>query len=243
MYLDLMVRVLLGTIYGDRSLDPPAPFVTPDMILNGKFWPEKAHTMIGYKRLTNIKECFESVIKDKIEGDLIETGVWRGGACIFMNAINKAYNEKRTIFVADSFEGLPKPDGTYEADKDDKHYTKDELAISVERVRQNFKAYGLLDENVFFIKGFFKDTLHKAPIRKLAILRLDGDMYQSTIEALNSLYHKVSIGGYVIIDDYKLKPCRKAVTDFRKKYNITEVIREIDQDGVYWRVTEQINKD
>ena len=159
-----------------------------------------------------------------------------------MNGINKFYNENRTIFVADSFEGLPKPDDKYSEDKDDKHHTKADLSVSLREVKNNFASYGLLDENVQFIKGFFKDTLHKAPIEKLAILRLDGDMYSSTIQALDALYHKVSIGGYVIIDDYKLAACKQAVHDFRDKYGIVDVIREIDQDGVYWRVTETIIK-
>jgi hypothetical protein len=92
-----------------------------------------------------------------------------------------------------------------------------------------------LDDNVVFIKGFFENTIPNAPIDKLSILRLDGDMYSSTIQCLNSLYDKVSIGGYIIVDDWCLLNCRKAVNDFRKTRNITDRIIEIDGIGVFWK--------
>ncbi len=79
--------------------------------LEGRIWPRYAETMIGLKRLDNIQFCIESVLSNNIQGDLIEVGVWRGGASIFMKAVlaaNRAID--RRVFVADSFEGLPKPD-------------------------------------------------------------------------------------------------------------------------------------
>ena len=188
----------------------------------GRIWPGYADTMIGLKRLDNLQFCIEKTINDKIEGDLIETGAWRGGACILMRAVLAAYGIKdRKVFVADSFEGLPKPDtDKYPKDKGDKHYIHDFLAISQEDVENNFKRYGLLDKQVVFLKGWFKDTLPNAPIEKLSILRLDGDMYGSTIESLENLYPKLSKGGFCIIDDYALAGCRSAVDDYRKKYQI-----------------------
>jgi len=107
----------------------------------------------------------------------------------------------------------------------------------LEEVRENFKRYDLLDDNVVFIKGFFETSIPSAPIDKLAILRLDGDMYSSTIQVLNALYDKVSTGGYIIVDDWCLHNCRAAVNDFRKSRNITDEILEIDGIGVFWRKT------
>ena len=210
----------------------------PDDRMNGKDWPLHAESMIGYKRLSNVQDCVISVINNKVEGDLIETGVWRGGTVILMRAILKAFQvTDRIVWAADSFEGLPKPDPEkYRADKDDKFYTFNELKVSLEMVKENFKKYDLLDEQVQFLKGWFKDTLPAAPIKKLAVLRLDGDMYESTMDALVNLYPKLSAGGYIIIDDWgSVEGCRLAVQDYRKENNIVEDIIPIDSDGVYWQ--------
>ncbi len=108
--------------------------------------------------------------------------------------------------------------------------------MSEEEVRANFERYGLLDEQVRFLKGFFQDTLADAPIEQLAVVRLDGDMYESTIVALDALYPKLSVGGYLIVDDWGAVPgCRQAVEDYRRDHGITEPIVEIDWTGVYWQ--------
>lgn len=204
----------------------------------GKLFPQYAETMIGLKRLNNIEFCAEKVIKDGIEGDFIETGVWRGGACILMRGILAAYEVKnRKVFVADSFQGLPPPDSEkYPVDKGDTNYTLRYLAISEQEVRRNFEKYGLLDEQVVFLRGWFRDTLPTAPIEKLSIIRLDGDMYGSTMDALNNLYPKLVKGGFCIIDDYGGgEPCKKAVDDYRAAHEIISEIQEIDWSGRYWR--------
>lgn len=203
----------------------------------GRDWPADAETMIGMKRLANIRHCVESVLADGVPGDLIETGSWRGGATIYMRAILKAHGvTDRTVWVADSFAGLPKHDGRYAADAGDQHHTRDELAIGVEEVRDNFRRYDLLDDQVRFLVGWFSETLPSAPVERLAVLRLDGDMYASTMDALDALYDKLSPGGYVIVDDYGAVPgCAQAITDFRAARGITDEIETIDWAGVFWR--------
>jgi O-methyltransferase len=109
------------------------------------------------------------------------------------------------------------------------------LACSQEQVEENFRRYRLLDGQVRFLKGWFKDTLPNAPVGRLAILRLDGDMYESTIQALDALYDKLSPGGFVIVDDYHLQPCAQAIHDFREARGIGDEIRDIDGMGAYWR--------
>lgn len=207
--------------------------------LIGVDWPVNADSMIGLKRMDNIEFCVNDTIKNNIPGDLIETGVWRGGSVIFMRALLKAAGvTDKTVWVADSFEGLPKPDEKkYAADKGDNHFMfSDTLAISIDQVKYNFEKYGLLDGQVKFLKGWFKDTLPAAPIEKLSVLRLDGDMYESTINALDSLYPKLSVGGYCIIDDFGVVPgCKLAVMDYRKQHNITEEIIDIDGSGSFWK--------
>lgn len=205
-------------------------------------------TMIGRPRLDNLQFCVEDVIRNKVPGDMIETGVWRGGATIFMRAILKAHGvTDRTVWVADSFEGLPDLSDkktTYEMDATTDVKTMNDggpldlaLAVSLDKVKQNFEKFGLLDDQVRFLKGWFCDTLPAAPIERLSVLRLDGDMYESTMDALNALYHKVSVGGYVIVDDYNSWPhCRQAVDDFREKHDISDPMITIDEAGIYWQV-------
>ena len=110
------------------------------------------------------------------------------------------------------------------------------LQVSADQVRDNFDRYGLLDERVRFLEGWFADTLSTAPIERLAILRLDGDLYESTMDAFTALYPKLSVGGYVLVDDYGAwEPCRKAVDDYRAAHNITDEITPIDWTGIHWR--------
>lgn len=205
--------------------------------IDGQIWPGYADTMIGLKRLDNLQHCVETVLRENIEGDLIETGVWRGGACIFMRAVLVAFGiVDRKVFVADSFEGLPKPDAEkYPSDKGDRHHIHTYLAVSQEEVENNFRRYHLLDKQVVFLKGWFKDTLPQAPVDKLSILRLDGDMYSSTMDALENLYPKLSEGGFCIIDDYALSGCKSAVDDYRAKNAINSELKKIDWSGHYWR--------
>ncbi len=204
--------------------------------LEGLDWPDRAHTMIGLKRLNNLHNSLDYIRENKIEGDFIETGVWRGGASIYIKYYNDFYNMNRKVFVADSFQGLPAPDlDKYPQDTNDTHHTFDFLKVSLEEVKSNFKSYNALDENVFFLKGWFSDTLtNNEQIKKLAILRFDGDMYGSTMDVLENLYHKLNKNGIVIIDDYCLKNCVTAVTDFRNKYGIADELKVIDKCGVYW---------
>ena len=235
MYLNLLKKCLLDDIYKVQKNLANNSLASDNDIENGMHWPERAHTMIGRKRMENIRYCLQNVLENDIEGDVIETGVWRGGACIFMKGILRTYNSSKKVFVADSFEGLPPPDPKYPADRRDNHHTIKILAVSLEEVTQNFKRYDLLDENVIFIKGFFETSIPKAPINKLSILRLDGDMYSSTIQVLESVYYKVSVGGYIIVDDWCLPNCRRAVIDFRTSRKIVDEIIEIDGVGVFWK--------
>ena len=235
-----LVRRALGkakkVLAGD---DSQTPAVTAQQLrLEGRDWPMLAHTMIGLKRMENLQFCLEDVIKKGVPGDVIETGVWRGGATIFMRGILKAYGVKdRRVWVADSFEGLPPPDAEkYPDDAGDPHHTLTFLRISLEQVKANFERYGLLDDQVRFLKGWFKDTLSSAPIERLAVARLDGDMYESTMDALTPLYPKLSPGGYLIVDDYGAVPaCRRAVEDYRQAHGIKEPIQDIDGLGVFWQ--------
>jgi O-methyltransferase len=201
----------------------------------GLDWPMIGYTMTGLRRLDNLQECVERVLADGIPGDLAETGVWRGGSVIFMRALLRVHGvTDRTVWAADSFQGMPRPKSENDGlDLSQLAY----LNVSLEEVQANVARFGQLDDQVRFIKGWFADTLPNAPIQRLALLRLDGDLYSSTMDALNALYHKLAPGGFVIVDDYHSWPsCHRAVSEFRAAHGITAPIQEIDGSGVFWRL-------
>jgi O-methyltransferase len=239
LYLDLVKRALTNAIYRDRRYAPDGRLLEYEDELRdtGADWPAVAHTMIGMRRLDNLQHCVETALAERVPGDLIETGVWRGGATVLMRAVLAARGDTgRTVWVADSFEGLPPPDARYPADAGDTHHAIDYLRVSEEDVRETFRRYGLLDAQVRFLKGWFRDTLPSAPIERLAVLRLDGDMYASTMDALDALYPRLSPGGFAIVDDYGAIPaCRQATDDYRSRHGVSERLEAIDWTGVYWR--------
>lgn len=192
---------------------------------------EKRLTLLPWSALEHLHHVIKDTIQQGVEGDFIETGVWKGGACILAKAVYNELDSTRKVYVADSFEGLPAPDlVNYPQDAGDTHYLDPMLSVSLEQVKSNFKQFNLLDENVIFVKGWFKDTMPTLDIEKISILRLDGDMYESTIQVLESLYSKLSVGGYCIIDDYYHPRCAQAVHDFRNQNNITSPIIKVDND-------------
>jgi O-methyltransferase len=205
----------------------------------GLDWPAEAETMIGMQRLTSLQKSVETVLAEDVPGDLIECGVWRGGACILMRAVLAAYGDTtRNVWLADSFQGVPRSDPVnYKADRGIRaDFAAGILGVSETEVRANFERYGLLDEQVRFLPGWFKDTLQDAPIDRISVLRLDGDLYESTIQALDALYPRLSPGGFCIVDDYHaVKACAQAVTDYRAAHGVSAEIVDIDGTGVLWR--------
>jgi O-methyltransferase len=259
-YLALLRDVLLGAHHA-----PDTPEAR-DHLDNGRGWVEPALTMVGRKRLLDLERCIRAVVDDAVPGDFAETGVWRGGACIYARAClaviatkpcwkeaqadygtmqcgrdytcldcaTKEYtNDARKVWVCDSFRGLP------EASADPREggffCRGDRLAVSADDVKRHFASLGLLDERVRFVEGWFRDSL-PGPIEKLAVLRLDGDLYSSTRDALRALYPRLSPGGFCIVDDYgAVEPCRTAVDEYRSTHGITEPMEQVDWTCWRWR--------
>lgn len=192
-------------------------------------------SMIGRSRMDNLQMAIEAILADGVPGDIVECGVWRGGAMAFAKGVLDAYGDPRSVWLADSFQGLPAPG--HAADTVDLRTTKyPMLAIPESRVRTLFERLGLLDDRVRFVPGWFDETLPTAPIDQIAVLRLDADYYASTITALDALYTKVGLGGFIIIDDYGvLEPAKQAVDQFRADHGISAPLVDIDGAGVYWR--------
>lgn len=238
-YLDLMEKVLTGEI----TADPPIKLFGNDAFdrqkrLRGLDWPQNAKSMIGAMRMHNVRHLVELAIVEGLPGDIVETGVWRGGASIMAKAVIEAYGDRhRKVYLADSFEGLPPPNAEKYPQDAQLHLEQySDLAVSEEQVRANFAEMGLLDSRVITVKGWFRDTMPTFPVKTIAVLRLDGDLYESTIDPLNHLFDKVSPGGWVIIDDYDcFDACKAAAHDFLSARGLKPDIKHIDGVGAFFR--------
>ena len=235
-YKELVANVI-GVLGGDE-VNPAALGYNSAVRDAGWDWPSRSLTMIGRKRLRNFRTCIESVLDDGVCGDIVEAGVWRGGASILARAVLAAHGvEDRKVFLADSFAGLPAPDpARYPADEASKLHLFNELAVSRAEVERNFGQFDLLDSQVAFVEGWFRDTMPNFPAQRVAVLRLDGDMYESTIDPLRHLWDRIPPGGWVIVDDYHVVPSsRQATHDFLDDRRIAVQVNEIDGSGVFFQ--------
>jgi O-methyltransferase len=232
------LSLLMGCLTRELFLDQDEPGVDPAVRAEGRDWPPTAETMVGRARLEHVVSAARTVIDEGIPGDFAECGIWRGGVVALMRAALDAYGDStRHVWGADSFDGLPPPDpARYPADEGYDWSAVDALKVTADDVRANLARYGLLDARVHLLEGWFEDTLPSAPIDRLAVLRVDADLYQSTMDVLTALEPKVSAGGFVIIDDYNgWEPCRQAVDDYRASSGIDAPLEPVDWVAVAWR--------
>jgi O-methyltransferase len=196
------------------------------------------YSMCAYNEIKQTQDLLVDVINNNIEGSLVETGVWRGGIGMWMQAILKYYNVRKDIWLFDMFGLFPEP--IHEKDKYINNIIKFLFANppTVDDVRNNFRKMDLLDSNIKFVVGEFKNTVPVSKINNIALLRLDGDHYDSTMIVLENYYWNISKGGYCIIDDYNNEhiACRNAVDEFRLKHSINNKIIDTHGGSVYWQI-------
>jgi hypothetical protein len=234
--VDVQSRFFNGEFITDEEVDRVNTITPTHRLIN---WGENNRlTLLPWTALEHLHYAIKDTVERGVEGDFIETGVWAGGACILAKSIYNEVDPHRKVYAADSFRGLPKPDPKYPQDNGDRHYLDPMLSVSKEQVIENFNKFGLVDDNLIFVEGWFKDTMPNLNVEKLSIIRLDGDMYESTIQVLDALYNKLSIGGYLIIDDFHHNGCAAAIQDFRNKHGITNPIKKVDSNPLnevhYW---------
>jgi O-methyltransferase len=186
------------------------------------------------------KELFDMPLRhfeniDKIEGDIVECGVWRGGYLIFLSHL---FSDKK-IWACDSYEGFQPLDRVNYKFKGERHTpsfthgAKGPLAISLEEVKNNFKNYGLDEDRIKYLKGFVNETLPSSGIEKISLLRVDVDAYSATLEVLDNLYSKVQFGGYIIFDDLNLTESYEAVKYFLNRENLPLEVYNPYTDELY----------
>jgi hypothetical protein len=154
---------------------------------------------------------------NKIKGEIVECGVWRGGFSIFLSYLFP----KRKIWVCDSFQGFqPLSNARYEfgGERHTSAYTDSHIGpigISLEEVQSHFETYGFgNDKRINYLPGFVKDSLPNSEIGNIALLRIDVDAYSATLEVLEELYDRVQPGGYIIFDDSCLTETIEAMKTF-----------------------------
>lgn len=247
-YLELGIMSLTGSLMDKAgSLQCDGKTLEPyndEKREGGDDWPPYSETMVGRKRLQNIRTTLEDVVKNEVPGDFVETGAWRGGVGIFAKMVLdvRGQGHCRKVHLFDAWEALP-----YGSDA-----RAGLLAVKEEEVRQNFVKYNVLDDNVALHKGLFKDTLpsfrkeHHGDT-KIAVLRIDGNFLDSHQDSFYYLYDMLSVGGYVIIDDYYngTPQSEAAVTwaEFQKDQGFAESLITIDHHGAYFKKTKEVAVD
>jgi O-methyltransferase len=234
-YIDLIKRTITNYTYlgGDYSLESFRS-VTHYDVPNAQWKIEplaRPTTLLTRNQLDLIERCVVSLQERGVPGDFIEAGVWRGGVIILLRALLNAYGiAGRKVFAADSFAGIPK---NARAVGDPVDQWRDRWIASLEDVQQNIKRFGLLDDRIKFVPGFFADTLKGLANETFALMRLDSDSYDSVEESLVYLYPLLSSGGIVIIDDWHLVGCKQAVLNYRDRHNISAELKTFDGNA-YW---------
>ena len=249
-YLEVLLNFVSAISLGNAefSVEPvlqKKPRVVPfdaTRRAGGTDWTYFGMTMTGSARLHLLLSLLRKVFESDVAGVFVETGVWRGGSSILAQGAVMAYNQShRHIVVCDSFRGLPPGKN--------KHHVGDVgwdmtsyLEVSDLEVASNFQKFNLLAPNVIFAKGFFNYSMPilRSQIQNISILRLDGDMYKSTVDVLYHLYDKVSIGGYVIVDDWFGFPAKQACEDFFQAHNFRPVVIPVDSSSVFWQKIEMV---
>jgi len=263
-YLNLLAGVLTGSAVHcapetseSEYMECMRPF------RNGLKWPAYGTTMAGHRRLRNVRHLLLQANASGLKGSYAECGVWRGGMSIYAKAVLEVYHLQRQVYLCDSFQGLPKPRaGSLRSDET--HYSTPAAAHVLSQgeahVASNFRAHGVPFQNVTLVKGFFVDALPamRAGLLKrgetLSILRLDGDMYDSTIDILYNLYDLVDVGGYVVVDDFGWDfgtqagqragwGAKDALLDFRAVHGIEDRahrMRDIDGSGAWFQKARQV---
>lgn len=250
-YSSFMINYLIGLSFDYMERTVPAQMgtqlFTKEVNITerelGRDWPYLGRSMVGKYRLEHLHLSIHTVVEEGIPGSFVETGIWRGGSCMLARALFRVYNEThREVLACDSFRGLPPGDEELYGKLDVGWQTLSYLAVEEEIVRDFFVEMGVLDEQVYFVKGFFNDSMPVVAkhIDAISILRLDGDLYESTVDVLYHLYHRVSLGGYIVVDDWGL-PAENATFDFLQIHDPNAQIEIIDNNSRFWRKQKHVD--
>ena len=199
----------------------------------------KDYTLVPVERCFVLYQTVQYIIKNNIEGDFVECGVWKGGSSMLMAyTLQDAGISNRKIYLYDTFEGMTKPgemDGPEEKDQWEQGKVTDTLNnmcySPIEEVKANMDKTGYPAENIIIVKGRVEDTIPRTISSKISLLRLDTDWYESTKHELVHLFPLLEKNGVLIVDDYGAwQGARKATDEYFNKIPNTFLGR-IDYTG------------
>ncbi|GBF96938.1 hypothetical protein Rsub_09018 [Raphidocelis subcapitata] len=258
-YLWLMRMALTGSLTDEAGrcnpgaggngclLDKLLPY-EPELRERGNDWPPFGHTMIGHLRLRNIETLLREAVAGGVPGAFAELGVWRGGACVYARAVLNVLGEvDRPVLAFDAFDAIArKTDG----------YARyglqgaDFIATDQATVTHNFEKYfGALPPSVRFHPGFFNESTKAfregAPRgTRIAVLRVDGNFYDSYQDVMYNLYEFVPVGGYVIFDDILGFPdVQRFWSDFKADQGLVEELVQIDDFSTWFKKVRDVKID
>ncbi len=184
------------------------------------------YTMVTNKKLINLYNLVHKAINLDLPGDIVECGVWHGGSAAVMAVALRdlPHTEERTLWLFDSFQGLPPPDEK-DGRKAKEKYFQGWNRGDPQKVEEIFGKCGVSMDSVRIVPGWFESTLKTTPVGSIAILHIDADWYSSVNTVLETLYYKVVPGGFIVLDDYGVWPgCSQAVADFFLKHSIEDIV-------------------
>lgn len=198
----------------------------------------KQYTMVAEDHLEILIDLVDDINKNSVKGELVECGVWKGGCVMVMAMSQMQCDTNRNIYLYDTFEGMtePKSDkdeqevkqtynkiltGEYKRGYDNWHGENKWAFCPLDAVKENVSLTKYPEEKIFYVKGDVLETLDGEIIpESISILRLDTDWYNSTKKELEVLFPKVSIGGFIVIDDYMwYRGARTATDEFLNEHS------------------------
>lgn len=247
MYVRLLEMAVVGSLFDEKG--HVEPDTTKELRTHpydfarratGDDWPTVGHTMVGHLRIRNVREAIARVMHgpSAVHGDFAELGVWRGGVGIYARGLLDALDQShRKVLMFDAFDTM-ESDGKYGAAS---HY----LSVSQKQVRHNFDKYGLLSDSVEFYSGLFRVTAQSfresnidpygKPMRSIAVLRVDGNFYESYQDVFYSLYDFVPKGGIVILDDIMSHPPVQLFwKHFQEDQGLSITLHQIDHHSAWF---------
>ncbi len=194
------------------------------------------YTDMGRVRLDHLQQCVEVIQRESVQGDLVECGTGRGGGAIFLRGAIEAFDAiDRKVYVADEFRSTPITATGGDGLGGGAGFP--DLGADLNTVRDGFDRFGLLDDRVRFLLGRLGETLADAPIEKIALLRVGQAPGHDLEDALESLYDKVTLGGFVVLDDYASDEAKLVIDEFRGRRRIADPLERVDWVGAAWRKT------
>ena len=205
----------------------------------------RGYTMTSAERMYALFKAVKYLEEARIDGDIVECGVWRGGSMMVVaHTLSALGNTVRNLYLFDTYEGLPRPDEEKDVDiwgnraidgwlprsisEERSHWAE----ASVEEVRTNLLSTGYPAERLHFVKGMVERTIPDAAPKRIALLRLDTDWYASTKHELEHLFHRLSLHGVLVIDDYgHFRGARTAVDESFQSRCIPILLHRIDYSG------------